>query len=90
MKNNALINHYKRLEKQIANITPQVYAGIALALSRKYGWEYEQINELFVESQAIWNECVDSDVDMIAMCEEETGIECVSSVNSVIGEEDRV
>ena len=90
MKNNALINHYKRLEKQIANITPQVYAGIALALSRKYGWEYEQINEIFAGSQAIWNECVDSGVDMIAMCAEETGIECTSSVNSVIGEEDSV
>ena len=38
MKNNALINQYKRLEKQVANITPQVYAGIALALSQKYGW----------------------------------------------------
>ena len=81
MKNNALINHYKRLEKQIANITPQVYAGIALALSRKYGWEYEQINELFAESQEIWNECVDNGADMISMCEEETGIECRSVTN---------
>lgn len=81
MKNNALINQYKRLEKQVANITPQVYAGIALALSRKFGWEYEQINELFVESQDIWNECVERDIDMIAMCEEETGIECRAAVN---------
>lgn len=81
MKNNALINQYKRLEKQVANITPQVYAGIALALHRKYGWEYEQINELFVESQDIWNECVERDIDMIAMCEEETGIECRAAVN---------
>ena len=46
MKNNALINHYKRLEKQIANITPQVYAGIALALSRKYGWENRSMKSL--------------------------------------------
>lgn len=81
MKNNTLINQYKQLSKQVQNITPQVYAGIALALHRKYGWEYEQINELFTESQAIWNECVQSDVDMIAMCEEETGIECRAAVN---------
>lgn len=53
MKNNVLINQYKQLSKQVQNITPQVYAGIALALSRKYGWKYEQINELFAESQAI-------------------------------------
>lgn len=81
MKNNALINQYKQLSKQVQNITPQVYAGIALALYRKYGWEYEQINELFAESQAIWNECVHSEVDMISMCEEETGIECRAAVN---------
>ena len=81
MKNNTLINQYKQLSKQVQNITPQVYAGIAIALHRKYQWEYDQINELFAESQEIWNECVRADVDMIAMCEEETGIECRAAVN---------
>lgn len=75
MKNNTLINQYKRLEKQVKNITPQVYAGIALALHRKYGWNFEMIEDLFAESQAIWNECVESGEDMIAMCEGQTGIE---------------
>lgn len=81
MKNNTLINQCKQLSKQVQNITPQVYAGIAPALYRKHGWEYEQINDLFTESQEIWNECVQDDVDTIAMCEEETGIECRSAVN---------
>lgn len=81
MKNNSLINQYKQVYKQVQNITPQVYAGIALALHRTHGWGYKRINDLFVESQSIWNECVQSDVDMIAMCEEETGIECRAAVN---------
>jgi hypothetical protein len=56
-----------------------VYAGIALALHRKHGWGYNRINDLFAESQTIWQECVDSEVDMIKMCEEETGIEVLRS-----------
>lgn len=75
MANKRLVNQYKAMYKQINQITPQVYAGIALALHRKHGWGYNRINDLFAESQIIWQECVDSGVDMIKMCEEETGIE---------------
>lgn len=74
-KNNNLINKYKMLYKKIEQITPEVYAGIALALHRKYGWGYKRINDLFVESQTIWNECINSDINMVEMCEKETGIE---------------
>lgn len=74
-KNNNLINKYKMLYKKIEQITPEVYAGIALALHRKCGWGYKRINDLFVESQTIWNECINSDINMMEMCEKETGIE---------------
>ena len=74
-KNNSLINKYKMLYKKIEQITPEVYAGIALALHRKYGWGYKRINDLFSESQIIWNECINSDINMLEMCEKETGIE---------------
>ena len=74
-KNNNLINKYKMLYKKIDQITPEVYAGIALALHRKCGWGYKRINDLFVESQTIWNECINSDINMMEMCEKETGIE---------------
>ena len=63
------------LYKKIEQITPEVYAGIALALHRKCGWGYKRINDLFVESQTIWNECINSDINMMEMCEKETGIE---------------
>ena len=74
-KNNYLINKYKMLYKKIEQITPEVYAGIALALHRKCGWGYKRINDLFEESQIIWNECINSDINMVEMCEKETGIE---------------
>ena len=80
-KNNDLINRYKLMYQKIQQITPQVYAGIALALHRKYGWEYEDINDLFCESQDIWRECVDRDINMIQMCEEETGIDVQARTN---------
>ena len=75
MANKKLVNQYKAMYQQINQITPQVYAGIALALHRRYGWGYKRINDLFSESQAIWNECVAMGADMARMCEEETGIE---------------
>lgn len=74
-KNNILIEQYKTMYKKIQQITPEVYAGIALALHRKCGWGYKRINDLFSESQTIWNECVNSGINMVEMCEEETGIE---------------
>ena len=74
-KNNSIINKYKMLYKKIEQITPEVYAGIALALHRKCGWGYKRINDLFEESQIIWNECINSDINMLEMCEKETGIE---------------
>ena len=74
-KNNLLINRYKAMYTQILNITPEVYAGIALALHRKYKWGFKRINDLFAESQQIWNECVNTDMNMAQMCFNETGID---------------
>lgn len=77
-KNKMLIEQLKlqaKMKEQIKQITPEIYAGIALALHRKYKWGYKRINALFIESQLIWDECVYSDINMIQMCENETGIE---------------
>lgn len=73
-KNNAFINQQKRLAKEIGDITPKVYAALAIALHRRHGWGYKRINDLFVESQEIWNESLQLDEAMLDMCEKETGI----------------
>ena len=80
-KNKAFINQWKRIEQQVSLITPKVYASVALALHRKYGWGYQRINDLFVLTQDIWNECIETNVDMIAMCEAETGITVANEVS---------
>ena len=80
-KNNRLINQYKAVYKQIQNITPEVYSAIALSLHRSRGWSQEEIEELFCVSQEIWTECVQSDINMVQMCFEETGIEVLAGVN---------
>lgn len=67
-KNKFLINQYKKLQENIRDTTPRVYAALALALYRNHGWRHKRINNLFNESIIIWNECVQSDLNMIEMC----------------------
>ena len=74
-KNKWFVNQCKRMQTNIRDITPSVYACIGLALHRKYGWGYKRINDLFCESQVIWNECIRSDMKMLEMCYEETGVD---------------
>lgn len=64
-----------KMERQCREITPSVYASIAIALHRKCGWGYKRISDLFAESQEVWNECIQGDISMIEMCERETGID---------------
>lgn len=61
-KNNLLINsinaiakrkQYENVEKSSDQMVPQIYAAMALALYRTCGFDYEQINSVFVESQHI-------------------------------------
>ena len=73
-KNNAFINAMKQAKKEANNITPSIYASIALALHREYNFGYERINKVFMESQRIWEEYSGDISGMIKLCEEETNI----------------
>lgn len=64
-----------KMERQCREITPSVYASIAIALHRRYGWGFQRISTLFAESQEVWNECIQGDISMVEMCERETGID---------------
>lgn len=79
-KNDKLINSLLEIKRrtQAENIakaseqmTPSVYAALALALHRKCGWGYVRINRVFAESQRIWEQ---NTGDMLKQCELETGI----------------
>lgn len=80
-KNKQLLRMMALIDRKSKEITPDVYAAIALALHRKYGWGYQRISALFKESHDIWEECIQTDLNMHQMCEEETGIEVVGVVN---------
>ena len=85
-KNNRLINSINAIarRKQDENVgkaedqmVPQIYAAMALALYRTCGFDYEQINAIFLESQHIWEDFVGVGDEMIELCEKETGISVV-------------
>lgn len=82
-KNNRLINSINAIakRKQEENVgraadqmVPQIYAAMALALYRKCGFDYNQINSVFLESQHIWEKFVGAGDEMMDLCEKETGI----------------
>ena len=62
------------MEKAADDIVPQVYAAIAMALHREYGWGYTRINRAFARSQEIWESFNGRMDEMAKLCEEETGI----------------
>ena len=82
-KNNKLINSLNEIARRNRSqnvataadqMVPQIYAAIAIAFHRTYGFGYERINRAFLESQKIW-QAYDGDVDgMVKQCEEETGV----------------
>lgn len=82
-KNNRLINsinaiakrkQYENVEKASDQMVPQIYAAMAIALHRTCGFDYEQINSVFLESQHIWEDFTGAFDEMIDLCERETGI----------------
>lgn len=88
-KNNRLINSINAIarRKQDENVgkaadqmVSQIYAAMALALYHTYGFDYKQINAVFLESQHIWEDFVGVGDEMIELCEKETGI-CVVGRN---------
>lgn len=83
-KNNKFINRMKYIAEQkrkqnviqaTNEMVPAVYAAIAMSLHRTYGFGFKRINDIFCESQRIWEKFHGSIDEMIKQCEEETGIE---------------
>lgn len=82
-KNNRLINQLNEIasrnrqlhvEEASDKMAPQIYAAMAIALHRTYGFGYERINRVFLESQHIWEDFSWNIEGMIELCEKETGV----------------
>lgn len=64
----------ENVSKAADQMVPQIYAAIAIALHRTYGFGYKRINDVFIESQHIWEDFNGRPDDMITLCEKETGV----------------
>lgn len=62
----------QKLEEEIKNLVPGVYASLAIALHRNWGWGFKRINRLFSQSQRIWEDLGTDNI--IELCEKETNI----------------
>lgn len=85
-KNNKLINSLNEIARRnlASNVgrasnemVPQIYAAVAIALHRTYGFGHKRINDVFYESQRIWESFAGTPEDMIKKCEDETGIKLI-------------
>ena len=74
-----LLKQKKQLNREIEDVAPSIYAAVALALHRRYGWGVKSISKVFEDSQLIWDECVATGDNMLDMCERETGIVLVNN-----------
>lgn len=62
----------QKLEEEVKNLVPGVYASLAIALHRNWGWGFKRINRLFSQSQGIWEDLGTDNI--IELCEKETNI----------------
>ena len=69
-------------QRKVTEITPTIYASFILALHRRCGMEYDDLVEILSETQNIWHESVDNNVDVTQMCYDETDIDIMSSVTA--------
>ena len=62
-------------ELRADRVVKYTYAAIGLALYDKYKWEPDQIQELFTESQILWNSAITNGWDMLENAEEILDVE---------------
>ena len=88
-KNDKLINSLRKIAsrnrseniaKAAERDTAQIYAVLAISLYKLLDIPDEDkrvdaIEQVFAESQKIWLECSENDIDVNELCEKETGID---------------
>ena len=78
------INMLKMVQQEIKNVTPSVYAAIAIGLVEEYGWDENQVHDLFTYTQGLWSACAEKNISMRKWCEELTGIELRAMLNEKV------
>lgn len=70
------------LSREAIEIVPTVYAAFALALSRKHGFDADQIAEIIAETHQYYNDAIMYGNDIVNECSDETGIDMMSEVTA--------
>lgn len=63
------------IEGRIDWLVTHIYSAIGLSLYDKYGWDADQIQELFADSQELWQSSTREGWDILKNAEEIIGVE---------------
>lgn len=82
MPNRQFIEQEKRFRRQIDEMAPKIYAAFCIALHRHYGFGYERILRVLIESQELWHEAAYNGLDIVRLCSDEVGIDMLSHLTA--------
>ena len=75
----------KRLEKKVTDVLPNIYACFAITLMQeKYGFDKQDIADLFEETGAIWKACSEKKISMREWAKDLCDIDVISLATSKI------
>lgn len=76
------IHQEKRWKTHIREMVPKIYAAFCLVLHRQHKMSFNDIYNLLVETQALWQSDGVDGFDIVKVCAEETGINLMSKVTA--------
>ena len=82
MPNKLFIEQEKRFRRKIDELAPTIYAAFCIALHREYGFGYERILRVLIETQKLWHSAAEGYTDIVKLCEQETGIDLMSHLTA--------
>ena len=80
--NRQYIEQEKRYRRKINELAPTIYAAFCIALHREFRFGFERILRVLMVSQTLWHQAAVGEVDIIALCEKETGIDLMSHLRA--------
>ena len=82
MPDRRFIEQERRFRRQINEMAPKIYAAFAIALHRHFGFGYERILRVLIESQDLWHEAANGSLDIVKLCSDEVGIDMLSHLTA--------
>lgn len=71
-----------RVAEGVDNMIPRNYAAFALVLSREYGFDQDQLTDIIIKTQELYNDSFFDGFDILQVCSEETGIDMYGEVHA--------